>query len=188
MEDVTLTPSDSPGGVNYPSWRAGVWPDTGDSPKNSQNNHLGLHSFVGFPTWKLTWQWKNNNLKMYLLSKMVIFYCHVSFPGSFPPSSDDQMRNPRFSFSGRSFPGSKWSFGAMERRCIWAPGGACVNRFFPQRTDRWNFHCKFHVLFPTPELDLCIQYTIIKSDCIFGIRVHNNSVFMQYIICHSILV
>ena len=34
-EDVTLTPSDSPGGVNYPSWRAGVWPDTGDSPKKS---------------------------------------------------------------------------------------------------------------------------------------------------------
>ena len=104
--------------------------------KKVTNNHLGLHSFVGFPTWKLTWQWKNKNLKMYLQSKMVIFYCHVSFPGSFPPSSDDKMRNPRFS-SGPVFPGSKWSFGAMERRCIWAAGGVC-QQVFPPRTDRWN--------------------------------------------------
>ena len=27
---------------------------------------------------KLTWQWKNNQLKMYLLLEMVIFRCHVS--------------------------------------------------------------------------------------------------------------
>ena len=31
------------------------------------------------PPKKLTWQWKNNHLKMYLLSKNVILYCHVSF-------------------------------------------------------------------------------------------------------------
>lgn len=137
-------PWDSSGGVNYPSWRAGVWPDTGDNKKL---------------TWKLTWQWKNKNLKMYLQSKMMIFFCHVSFPGSFSPSSDDKMRNPRFS-SGPVFPGSKWSFGAMERRCIWAAGGVC-QQVFPPRTDKWNmmtcetykhtedydFHCKFHVFF-----------------------------------------
>ena len=28
---------------------------------------------------KLIWQWKNNHLKMYLLLKIVIFHCHVSF-------------------------------------------------------------------------------------------------------------
>ena len=28
---------------------------------------------------KLTWRWKNNHLKMYLLLRMVIFHCHVSF-------------------------------------------------------------------------------------------------------------
>ena len=33
---------------------------------------------------KQTWQWKNNNLKMYLLSKMVIVHCHVSFRGCTP--------------------------------------------------------------------------------------------------------
>ena len=31
---------------------------------------------------KLTWHWKNNNLKMYLLLEMVIFQCHVRFQGS----------------------------------------------------------------------------------------------------------
>ena len=30
---------------------------------------------------KLTWQWKNNYLKLYILLKMVIFHCHVSFRG-----------------------------------------------------------------------------------------------------------
>ena len=33
---------------------------------------------------KLTWQWKNIQLKMYLLFKMVIFHCHVSFLGGNP--------------------------------------------------------------------------------------------------------
>ena len=30
---------------------------------------------------KLTWQWKNNNLKLYVLLKMAIFHCHLSFQG-----------------------------------------------------------------------------------------------------------
>ena len=30
---------------------------------------------------KLDWQYTNNHLKMYLLSNIVIFYCHVSFRG-----------------------------------------------------------------------------------------------------------
>ena len=43
---------------------------------------------VSFPTrklsqWlhprKLTWQWKSSHLKMYLLLKMIIFNCHVTF-------------------------------------------------------------------------------------------------------------
>ena len=37
------------------------------------------------PPWKPTWQWKNNNLKMYLVLKMVIFHCHVFFRGCIPP-------------------------------------------------------------------------------------------------------
>ena len=31
---------------------------------------------------KLTWQWKNSHLKMYLLLKIGIFQCHVNFRGS----------------------------------------------------------------------------------------------------------
>ena len=30
---------------------------------------------------KLTWHWKNNRLKMYLLPNMVMFHCHLSFRG-----------------------------------------------------------------------------------------------------------
>ena len=32
----------------------------------------------------LTWQWKNNHLKMYLLFKMVVFKCHVGFQDESP--------------------------------------------------------------------------------------------------------
>ena len=31
--------------------------------------------------WKLTWQWKSNLSKMYVLLTMVIFHCHVGFRG-----------------------------------------------------------------------------------------------------------
>ena len=30
---------------------------------------------------KLTWQWKTDQLKMYLLLNMAIFHCHASFGG-----------------------------------------------------------------------------------------------------------
>ena len=51
------------------------------------------HSLIP-PPGKLAWRWKNNNLKMYLLFKIVIFRCHVSFPRStlektMPPKGDE---------------------------------------------------------------------------------------------------
>ena len=45
----------------------------------SLNTYASL--VIGTPPSSLTWQWKNNHLKMYLLLKMVIFQCHVSFQG-----------------------------------------------------------------------------------------------------------
>ena len=42
---------------------------------------------------KLTWQWKDIQLKMYLLFKMVIFHCHVSFLGGTPPNGS-YLLNP----------------------------------------------------------------------------------------------
>ena len=58
-----------------------------DDPNSSRYDDI-------LPPGKLRWQWKNKHLKMYLLLKMVIFHCHVSFQegvyiicwcGGYPP-------------------------------------------------------------------------------------------------------
>ena len=41
----------------------------------------GVHKYCDLPHWILTWQSKNNHLKMYLLLKTVIYHCDVSFQG-----------------------------------------------------------------------------------------------------------
>ena len=80
--------------IEFSALGKGHVPPWGTSPTNicpnpvqaSYQNQMStnvLYSCVGlltyFHPWKLTWQWKNNNLKMYPLLNMVIFDCHVSF-------------------------------------------------------------------------------------------------------------
>ena len=47
---------------------------------------------------KLGWQWKNKHLKMYLLLKMVMFHCHVSFRRGISPY------RPHLSFAASKCP------------------------------------------------------------------------------------
>ncbi len=45
---------------------------------------------------RLIWQWKHNHLKTYLLSKMVMFHCHVSFRGWYLTNSSVNHPNHLF--------------------------------------------------------------------------------------------
>ena len=80
---------------------------------------------------KLKWQCENNHLKMYLLLKMVIFHCPVSFRGcKFPPREWHCFVIRRC--WGVPLGRLRWGIGVTERRQrLWCPGAAWqISLFF----------------------------------------------------------